>query len=65
MLRIVIECDAPIGQAVGIKEDLAQHLERYGDCRVVRIDEIAPRQMSIHDAVALDAKTGEWTVKGG
>lgn len=42
---------------------LAQYLERYGDCRVVRIDEITPRQMSIHDAVSLDVKTGEWTVK--
>lgn len=65
MLRIVIECDAPAGQAIGVKEDLAQCLEKYGDCRVVRIDEIAPRQMSINEAVALDAKTGEWTVKGG
>ena len=64
-MRIVIECDAPVGQAIGVKEDIAQYLERYGDCRVVRIDEIAPKQMSIHEAVALDAKTGEWTLKGG
>lgn len=63
MLRIVIECDAPLGQAVGVKEDLAQYLERFGDCRVVRVDEIQPKQMSITDAVTLDAKTGEWKVK--
>ena len=30
MLTIIVQVDAPPGQAIGIKEDLAQHLERVG-----------------------------------
>ena len=37
MIRIVVEVDAPAGQAIGIKEDLAMYLEQFGDARVVEI----------------------------
>lgn len=47
MLRIVVEVDAPAGQAIGIKEDLAMYMERYGDCRVVSIAEDVPDQMKL------------------
>lgn len=44
MIRIVIESRAPIWAAQGIKEDLAMHLERFGDCRVIEISEISGKQ---------------------
>lgn len=47
MLRIVIEVDAPAGQAIGVKEDLAMYLERFGDCRVVEVREVLPEQMTL------------------
>lgn len=47
MLILTIECDAPAGQAIGIKEDLAMHLEQFGDCRVVSIIEKEPEQMKL------------------
>lgn len=37
MIRVVIEVDAPAGQAIGIKEDLAMYLEQFGDARVVEV----------------------------
>ena len=45
MLIITIEVDAPAGQAIGIKEDFAQYLEKFGDTKVIRIEEIQPEQM--------------------
>lgn len=39
MLIITVQVNAPAGQAIGIKEDLAQHLERFGDARVVSVVE--------------------------
>lgn len=45
MLTITIKVDAPAGQAIGVKEDLTMYLERYGDARVVSIDEDGPEQM--------------------
>lgn len=47
MIRIVVEVDRPAGQAIGIKEDLAMYLEKYGDSRVVEVREIAPQQMEL------------------
>lgn len=44
MLRIVIEVNRPAGQAIGIKEDLAMYLERYGDSRVVLVEEIQDKE---------------------
>lgn len=49
MLIITIKVDAPVGQAIGIKEDLAMYLERFGDSRVVSVEEVTPRQMSLMD----------------
>ncbi len=39
MLVITICVDRPPGQAIGIKEAIAQDLEKYGDVRVVSIEE--------------------------
>ena len=47
MLPIVIQVDAPPGQAIGLKEHLAMCLERYGDTRVVEIRETGAEQMRI------------------
>lgn len=47
MLIITIEVDRPSGQAQGIKEDLAMYLERFGDSRVVSIEERLPEQMKM------------------
>ena len=47
VLIIVVEVDAPLGQAIGIKEDLAMYLERFGDCRVKEVQEIKPEQMKM------------------
>lgn len=45
MLTITVQVDAPPGQAIGIKEDLAVYLERFGDARVVSITEKVPEQL--------------------
>ena len=42
MMRIGMDVDRPAGQAIGIKEALAMDLERYGDVRVVSVEEITP-----------------------
>lgn len=42
MLIITIHVNAPAGQAIGIKEDLAAYLERFGDSRVVSVEEAQP-----------------------
>lgn len=47
MLRITVDVDAPAGQAIGIKEQIAMDLEKYGDTRVVRVEEIQPKQMDL------------------
>lgn len=47
MIRVVVEVDAPTGQAIGIKEALAMWLERYGDARVAAVEEIVPEQMRL------------------
>lgn len=39
MLIITVHVNAPPGQAIGIKEQIAQDLERYGDTRVVSVEE--------------------------
>lgn len=40
MLRIVIDVNTPAGYAQAVKEDLAMHLERWGDARVVVVEEL-------------------------
>ncbi len=39
MVVVVIEVDAPGWAAQGIKEQLAMYLERFGDTRVVRVEQ--------------------------
>lgn len=43
LLTITIEVNAPGWAAQGIKEDIAMHLEKYGDARVVSVKEGGPR----------------------
>ena len=50
MLTIIVQVDAPPGQAIGIKEDLAQHLERFRDARVVSVTEALPEQLRMAHA---------------
>ena len=40
MLKIVVEVDRPAGQAIGIKEVIAMELERFGDTRVISVEEV-------------------------
>lgn len=53
MLTITIQVNAPPGQAIGIKEALAMHLERFGDTRVVSITEKLPEQLQLEDSGAI------------
>lgn len=53
MLIITIHVDAPEGQAIGIKEDLAMYLEQFGDARVVSIKEQLPEQIKINEKGAI------------
>lgn len=47
MLRIMIEVEAPAVDAQGAKEAIAADLEKYGDVRVVQVQEVQPRQMEV------------------
>ncbi len=47
MLTITLEVDAPLGQAQGIKEELAAHLERFGDVKVRSILEKGGEQITL------------------
>lgn len=47
MLIITIHVDAPAGQAIGIKEQIAQDLERFGDAKVISIKESLPQQLGM------------------
>ncbi len=47
MLFILVAVDTPPGQAIGIKEDLAMHLEKFGDSKVIDIREDLPEQMML------------------
>ena len=42
MLIITVHVNAPAGQAIGIKEQIAQDLERYGDTRAVSVEVVQP-----------------------
>lgn len=44
MLVITVHVNQPAGQAIGVKEQIAQDLEKYGDVRVVSIEEVPPRK---------------------
>lgn len=45
MIIVTVEVNARPGQAIGIKEDLALYLERYGDARVVSVEEAPQKQL--------------------
>lgn len=45
MLTVTLQVDAPAGHAIGVKETIAQDLEKYGDVRVVKVDVQGPEQM--------------------
>lgn len=47
MLIVKCEVDAPVGQAIGVKEAIAMDLEKYGDVRVVEVREVKPEQMKL------------------
>ncbi|HWP50614.1 MAG TPA: hypothetical protein VN626_02845 [Clostridia bacterium] len=48
MLIITISVDAPAGQAIGVKEDLAAYLEQFGDAHVVSVEEKKQEQMQLN-----------------
>jgi hypothetical protein len=39
MLTITIKVNAPSGQAIGVKEQISMALEKFGDVRVVNIED--------------------------
>lgn len=43
MLVITVHVNRPAGQAIGIKEQIALDLEKYGDVKIVSIEEVDPR----------------------
>lgn len=45
-LIITVAVDAPTRQAIGIKEDLAMYLERFGDTKVIQVEEKTPQQLT-------------------
>lgn len=47
MLTIVVQVDAPPGQAIGIKEAVAMRLEPLGGVRVISVMENTPEQMHV------------------
>lgn len=47
MLIITIHVDAPAGQALSVKEQIAQDLERFGDTKVISIKESLPQQLGM------------------
>ena len=49
MLVITVHVDAPPGQAVGIKEQIAMDLEKYGDTKVVMVTEEVPEQIRLSE----------------
>lgn len=58
MLVITIQVDAPPGQALSVKEDLAAHLERFGDARVVSVTEKVPEQLRMEGTAPGPGKHG-------
>ena len=46
-MTVVIHVDAPVGQAIGVKEQLAMYLERFGNAKVVLVTEKEPEQLGL------------------
>lgn len=55
MLTITIKVNAPAGRAIGIKEDLAMYLERWGDSRVISVEEDKQEQPAQMRLPGMDA----------
>lgn len=49
MLTITIKVNAPPDSAIGIKEDLATYLERFGDAQVVAVEDSGTEQLQLLD----------------
>ena len=47
MIRITIEIRGAVDDAQGIKENLAMDFERYGDVRVIDVQQVGGEQMEI------------------
>ena len=47
MITVVIRVDAPVGQAIAVKEQIAMCLERFGDAKVVLVTEKEPEQLGL------------------
>lgn len=47
MLIITLQVNAPDGSAQAVKETLAMYLERFGDTKVISIEERLPTQMTM------------------
>ena len=50
MVRLVFELDAPTNSAEWVKEHLSMYLERWGDIRLVDVQEVLPQQMEIGES---------------
>ena len=50
MLIITVSVEASPDQVIGIKENLAAYLERFGDVRYVSVKEGRPEQLTLWDA---------------
>ena len=46
-MTVVIHVDAPVGQAIGVKEQLAMYLERFGNAKVFLVTEKEPEQLGL------------------
>lgn len=47
MLTIIAKVNAPAGQAIGVKEDLAMRFEDLGDVSIISVTEDKPMQLLI------------------
>ena len=47
MLIITLKVNAPAGQAIGIKEDIAYYVEQFGDVVSVDVREEIPQQIKL------------------
>lgn len=45
MLKIVVHVNRPPGDVIGIKEQITTDLERFGDAKVISVEEIRPEQL--------------------
>lgn len=49
MLKITVLVEKPVGQAIGIKEQIAMDLEHFGDTKVVSVEVVEPEQLIINE----------------